>query len=156
MSFRKLRILLIVSLTLNIFVVGALAGGAFVWMWSGSQVPAEAAGRGGGRLGLAAAALPSEQRRAFQRALRETRRASRPLIEQSRESRSAAKRLLTQEPVNLAAVNAALAKARTADIAVRARLEERVVAFAATLPPQQREAIAAALERRPARARRPQ
>ena len=155
MTFNKLRILLFVSLTLNVFVIGALAGGAFIWMRSAGHVPAEAAGRGGGRLGLAGAALPREQRRAFQRALRETRRGSRPIIEQSRESRSEARRLLTEEKVDVAAVNAALTRARAADITVRARLEARVVAFAATLPPEQREALAAALERRPPRARRP-
>lgn len=153
MTAKTARILLIVSLTLNVFVLGAVAGGAFIWMRSDREMSAEATSKGGGRLAIAGATLPSEQRRAFRRALRETRRASRDLIEQSRESRREAKRLLTQDPVDQPAVNAALARARAADIALRARLENRVVAFAATLPPEQRAALAAALERRGGRAR---
>lgn len=154
MTPRALRILLIISLTLNVFALGALAGGAFVWLRAEREAPAGAAAIGGGRLGLAGANLSPPQRRAFRQALRETRRASRPLIERSRESRAEAARLLTQPAVDQAAVKAALARARAADFALRARLEERVIAFGATLPQQEREALAEGLERRRGRAGR--
>lgn len=154
MTDRKHRMLLIISLTLNVFILGALAGGAFIWTRSAGDMPVEAAANAGGRLGLAAAALPGEQRRALRQALRETRRESRPLVEQSRAHRREARRLMSAELVDVAAVNAALARARAADIRLRGRLEERVVTFAATLPAEQREILAAALERRSRRERR--
>lgn len=156
MTPKALRILLIVSLTLNVFVLGALGGAAFMWQRAERHERPTVAAVGGGRLRLAGERLSPEQRRAFRRALRETRRAAAPVIEQSRDARSEAARLLSEPAVDQEAVKAALARARAADFALRARLEERVVAFAASLPAEEREALAEGLERRAApRFRRP-
>lgn len=144
MTPRAIRILLIVSLTLNVFGVSALAGGAFMWMWTGRAAPVALTG---GRLRLAGEQLPAEQPRAFRQALREVRRDAMPLIAQAREGRLEAGRLLRQPQVDQAAVNAALARARTADLALRSRIEERVVAFAAMLPSDERQMLAEALQR---------
>jgi uncharacterized membrane protein len=154
MSARSIRILLILSLTLNVFVVGALAGGAYMWRRAEQAEPSSTAMVGGGRLRLAGEKLSPEHRRPFRQALREARRASAVLIEQSRQGRAEAARLLTQPVVDQGAVRAALARARAADFALRARLEERVVAFAATLPPEERAVLAEGLERRASRRQR--
>lgn len=155
MTPRTIRILLIVSLTLNVFIFGAVAGGAFMWTRA-DDPPALAQRQSGGGLRQAGGLLPDEQRRAFRQALRGVRQQSAALIEQGREGRQEAARLLSEPTVDQAAVNAALSRARAADIALRARLEDRIVTFAATLPAEQRRTFVDALQRRgqPQRPRR--
>lgn len=148
MSPRRIRSLLIGSLALNIFLLGGIGGGALMWLRSGQTGPSVAAPPAERGLRLVGANLSPEHRRPFLRALRETRRASAALIEQSREGRAEAARLLARPVVDQTAVNTALARARAADFALRGRLEQRVVSFAATLSQQERAALADGLERR--------
>ncbi|MDP9415223.1 MAG: periplasmic heavy metal sensor [Pseudomonadota bacterium] len=153
MTAKAFRTLLIISVMLNVFLVGVIAGGAFMWLRAERPAPTLAADMRGGRLRIAGAGLSPEYRRAFRAALRETRRESRPLILESRAGRQEAARLLSQPVVNRAAVEAALARARAADIALRARLEERVIGFAVALPAEQRKVLAEGLEPRRMRRR---
>ena len=83
-----------------------------------------------GSLRVAGAELPMAERRPFRMALREARAAMRPTIVQ------------------------ALDRARIADMAVRAAVERRAVAFAATLPPADRVKLADAVQRRADKASR--
>lgn len=142
----KLRISLIASIMLNLFLAGALAAGA-VSLRSGARMI------NAGSLRIAGAELPRAERRAFRSALRDARHAVRPLVLQARAHRIAAARLLRQPVIDQAAVVGALDRARAADMAVRAAVERRAVAYAATLPPADRAKLADAMERRAAKVR---
>ena len=61
--------------------------------------------------------------------------------------------LLREAVVDQPAVVAALDRARAADMAVRAAVERRAVAYAATLPPADRGKLADAMQRRASKAR---
>jgi uncharacterized membrane protein len=138
-------VLLIVSLVLNIFLVGTIAGGLWRWTHHAGQ---------GARVGWrvnAAAALPRDQARTFRRAVRATVHANAGAVAEGRAARAEAARLFVQPQFDSAAVLAQLARARVADGIVRGQLETTVVTFAATLPPDQRQALAQALRTGPLR-----
>lgn len=145
MEGRSGRRLLILSIVLNIFLIGAIVGGTAIWL--GEVRPAEA----GGQLRLAGERLPEAQRTALRKALRETRRVARPIIREGRAGRAEAARLLAQPTLDVPALEAALARVRRSDGAMRARLEARTIAFAATLSPADRARMADGLIRRGAR-----
>ena len=115
----RLRVVLAASVLLNLFLAGALAGGALLVR---SRSPVIAAGS----LRIAGAELPREARRA----------------------RQDAAALLRRPVVDLNALKAALARARAADAIVRAGVDASAVRFAATLPPADRARIADAMRRR--------
>jgi uncharacterized membrane protein len=135
-------ILIVVSLVLNIFLIGTVAGGLWRWTHQGARV--------GWRV-RAAASLPDDQAKAFRHAVRGTVRSSGDVVDEGRAARAEAARLFAQPQFDSAAVQAQLARARAADAMLRGRLETTVVAFAATLPPDQRQALAQALRQGPLR-----
>jgi uncharacterized membrane protein len=147
---------LLVSLVLNLFLAGVLAGAAWRW-WaaeraqraavSATSASANAATQPRG-LRYAADDLLPEQRRAYRQGLRDVRRDSAPLIQRARESRQEVLRLLAAPQFDSAAMAAALARTREADTALRARVEASVVDFAKTLPPEDRQKLANGLARR--------
>jgi uncharacterized membrane protein len=140
---RRTRILLIASLILNIFLVGAITGG--LWRWTHGY------GAAGGWRVQAAETLPPEQRRAFRAAMRQTVIASRDLVRAGRQARAEAARLYVQPAFDAAAVSAQLDRARQADVTLRERLERRVVTFSAGLPVDERARLAGALRQGPLR-----
>lgn len=137
----KWRIALFVSLLLNLFLAAALAAGFVTLRKGGGMINA-------GSLRIAGAELPETQRHLFRRALRETRREMRPELMASRQAKTQAAELLRQPVPNQAAINAALDRARGADMAVRAAVERRAVDFAAGLGPADRAKLADAMEKR--------
>lgn len=143
----KIRVALIISVLLNLFLAGALIASA-VSLRTGRMINA-------GSLRIAGAELPVAERRPFRAALREARRSMRPIIMEAREAKGQAAALLRQPTVDQVAVVAALDRARTADMAVRAAVERRAVAYAATLPPTDRAKLADAMARRATRGWRP-
>lgn len=142
----KLRIALIISVILNLFLASALIAGLVSLRTGGRMINA-------GSLRIAGAELPSAERRPFRMALRQARQAMRPTVLESRAAKAAAATLLRQPVINQVAVVAALDRARKADMAVRAAVERRAVAYAATLPPADRAKLADALQRRANRVR---
>jgi uncharacterized membrane protein len=140
----KLRVALVVSIILNLFLAGALAGGALSLRTGGRMINA-------GSLRIAGAELPRSERRAFRAALRQARRAMRPTMVEARAAKGEAALLLRQPSVDQAAVLRALDRARVADMNIRAAVERRAVAYAATLPPADRVKLADAMKRRAAR-----
>jgi uncharacterized membrane protein len=142
---RHLRIALIVSVIANIFLAGALIGGA-AWLHRGRPIIAA------GALRVAGSELPQDERRAFRMALHAARRSVRPAIEEARVQKLRAADLLRQPMLDRRAILDALARARAADTTVRAAVENGAVAFAATLPPGDRARLADAMAER---ARRP-
>jgi uncharacterized membrane protein len=133
--------LLIVSIVLNIFLVGAIAGG--VWRWT--HQPAA------GWRARAAASLPRDHARHFRRTVRQTVRENIDVAREAREARAEAARLFIQPQFNSAAVIGQLRRAQVADATLRDRIETTVVTFAATLPLQERQALAQALSSGPLR-----
>lgn len=137
----KLRIVLAVSIVLNLFLAGALIAG-YVSLSAGNGMI------NAGALRVAGAELPAAVRKPFRQAMRQARRAMRPTIVGGREAKAAAAALLRQPTVDQPAVDAALDRARTADFAVRAAVERRAVTFAATLSRADRGTLADAMQRR--------
>lgn len=136
------RLLLIVSLVLNLFLLSA--GGALLWRW------AHGFGAGGWR-GRVVEVLSPDQRRPFRQAMRQTVLASHDLVSAGRAARADAAAHFIEPNYDAAKVKADLARARAADVTLRGRIEDRVVDFAATLPVEQRAKLAEALKRGPFR-----
>ncbi|MER8809648.1 periplasmic heavy metal sensor [Mesorhizobium australicum] len=136
----KGRNLVIASVVLNVFLAGALAGGA-VWIRSGK--PGQ-----GYSLEAAGSRLPDQERVLFRKALREVRRESRQVILDGQQARREAADLLRQPVLDTTALAAALERARNADIAVRTRLEQRIVEFATAGSAADRAVLADGLARR--------
>ena len=130
------------SLVLNVFLIGAVAGGAG-WL-IGKSNP-------GYSLESAGARLPAADRKVFRQALREVRRESRAVILDGQAARREAANLLQEPTLDTAALAAALERARNADVTIRTRLEQRIVEFAASSSPQDRQLLADALLRRAGR-----
>jgi uncharacterized membrane protein len=141
----KLRIGLVASIILNLFLVGALVAG-YASLRTGTRM------LNAGSLRIAGAELPAAERQDFRRVLRRTRQAMRPTVIASRTAKAEAAGLLRQPKVDQAAVLVALDRARAADMAVRSAVERRAVTFAAGLPPADRAKLAEAMERRARRA----
>jgi uncharacterized membrane protein len=137
------RVALIASIVLNVFLLGALAGGV-VWLELGKPIP-------GGSLQAAGEHLPEAQRNAFHQALRSVRRDGRQIILDGQQARREAADLLEQPTLDASALLAALERARTADITMRTKLEQRIVEFAAQSPLEDRRLLAEGLVRRDAR-----
>ncbi|RUZ80756.1 periplasmic heavy metal sensor [Mesorhizobium sp. M7A.F.Ca.US.006.01.1.1] len=137
MSPRWIRGLVIASVVLNVFLAGALVGGA-VWLRNAKTgVSLETAGR----------QLPDQDRKAFRLALRQVRVESRQIILDGQQARQEAANLLQQPVLDKAALSAALERARNADATVRTRLEQAIVDFAANTSPENRSVLAQALLR---------
>lgn len=139
-----LRIAILVSVALNLFLAAALVAGFVSLRTGGGMINA-------GSLRIAGAELPESERRPFRMALREARRAMRPTIVQARTAKAEAALLLRQRVLDQAAVVAALDRARAGDMAVRAAVERRAVAFSATLTRADRAKLADAMQRRAGR-----
>jgi uncharacterized membrane protein len=134
------------SLVLNVFLIGALAGGAG-WL-IGRSNPGYSLESAGGQ-------LPGNDRKAFRRALREVRRESRAVILDGQQARRDAAGLLQQPTLDAKALAAALERARNADVTIRTRLEQRIVDFAASSSLEDRKLLADALLRHVGRQRPP-
>ncbi len=137
----KLRIALAISILVNLFLAGALASGYLTLRLDNRMINA-------GSLRIAGSELPVAVRRPFRAALREARQSMRPTIEASRAAKAQAAMLLRQPVLDQAGVLAALDRARTADVAVRAAVERRAVFYAAGLSPADRVTLADAMKRR--------
>ncbi|MBZ9769627.1 periplasmic heavy metal sensor [Mesorhizobium sp. CA6] len=130
------------SLVLNVFLIGAVAGGAG-WL-IGKSNPGYSLESAGGR-------LPAADRKVFRQALRDVRRQSRDVILDGQAARREAANLLQQPALDTNALAAALERARNADVTVRTRIEQRIIEFAASGSPEDRRLLADALLRRAGR-----
>ena len=143
MNERTTRIVLALSLVLNVFAVGAAAGGAYVWWHLGANARSAAQG-----LATAAQDLGSGQQEILQQALADARRQARPDAQAARASRIDVAGLLGEPTLDRAAIDAALAATRDADMKVRGRVEGAVVDFAAGLNAGDRARLVDALAAR--------
>lgn len=149
MSPRLLWIALAVSLAVNIFVVGVFAGA----LGSRARVAPPPGGQGGNPLMAAADELPEGLRGAYRERIRAESLAARPQLLAAREARLEAARILAQPDYDPEAAADALRRARDAELAARARLEEVVIDFAGDMEPGQRRVLARGLRQPPGAAR---
>ena len=138
MSERPRTLVLIISLALNAFLVGAAVGGAYMWHASG-PLRSGISARGG--LAVAAETLPVGERKAFRQMLIRARKEAAPDIAAARAGRLELAQLMVAEPLNRQAIDAQLSATRQSDMALRARLEKAVVDFAETLTPAERKSF---------------
>jgi uncharacterized membrane protein len=147
MNGRSSKFILVGSLVLNVFLVGAIVGGAYQWFAAhgSTTAPVVAQQRA---LRFAAEALSPERQQAFIDGLKNARRDGRQYAREGREGRREVLRLLAAPQLDRAALDAALARTRTADTTLRAQVESSVADFAATLTPEERVQFAESLKQR--------
>lgn len=131
-----LAVALAISAALNLFLIGLMAG-VFL-LGDGARDGA----RRGPPLWRMGANLDETHRQAFQGQLRRAARGALPEVLEARAARRDAYDALSREPFDRAAAGQAFARARALDNASRSRVDEAVLDFAATLPSDQRAALA--------------
>ncbi|CAE6719555.1 periplasmic heavy metal sensor [Paraburkholderia haematera] len=147
MNGRSWKIVLVASLVLNVFLLGAICGGAYQWFAAhGAMIPM--LGQQRTALRFAAETLPPERQKAFVDGLKNARREGRQFAREGREGRHEVLRLLAAPQFDRAALDAALARTRAADSSLRAQVEGSVADFAATLSPEERVEFADSLKLR--------
>lgn len=142
MTTRSLKPWLLVSVLLNVFLIGGVGGGLYHWMVSAK--PAEAVVNQHG-LRQAMFKLPPERRRELRQLLRHNRADSQPLIMAGREARLGVIKQLETPSLDREALVAELAKAREADMALRALVDSTLAQFAGNLPQDERQKLVEAL-----------
>ncbi|MGN6320072.1 periplasmic heavy metal sensor [Trinickia sp.] len=149
MTTRAIKVLCIGSVALNIFLVGAIVGGAYRWFASHDTAKVAAAPAAAPQaLRFAAQELSPERQRQFLDALRQARREVRPLVKQARDDRHDVLQRVAAPQFDRQALDSALAATRDADRAVRERVETAVADFVATLTPAERTTFAQSLRLR--------
>jgi len=137
MNGRPWKFALIASFVLNVFLLGGIAGGAYQWFNVRGQTVAAPPAQPR-PLRFAAADLSVERQVQFVAALKAARREGRELAVEGREERREVLRILSAPQLDRVALDSALARTRQADSALRARVEESVADFAASLTPDER------------------
>ena len=149
MSRRSLLIVLFVSLAVNLFLVGALAGGLVIGQrLRGDRTPPMQRGMAQ-PLWRAGDALPPERAQAYRQALSGAGPELRQAMRDARAERNEAWKSLGAEPFDAAGVKRRLAEVRGHEAEARGRIEERIVDYAAGLPAADRAALARGLTERP-------
>ncbi|WP_323990279.1 periplasmic heavy metal sensor [Pseudomonas canadensis] len=142
MSTQSLKPWLLVSVLLNVFLMGGVGGAVYHWM--ASAKPAEAAVNQHG-LRQAMVKLPPERRRELRQLLRHNRADSQPLVMAGREARLGVIKQLEAPTLDRDVLVTELAKAREADMALRALVDTTLAQFASTLPQVERQKLVEAL-----------
>jgi len=146
MNSRTWKIVLVASLVLNVFLLGAIAGGAYQWFAArGATTPLVAQQRA---LRFAAQTLSTERQKEFADSLKNGRREARQFAREAREGRREVLRLLAAPQLDRPALDAALARTRAADSNLRAQVESSVADFASGLSPEERVKFADSLRLR--------
>ncbi len=141
MNGRWLIVALVVSVALNLFLIGAGAGVIAL----GQQLARENPEARPGAWIIATKGLPQPDRRNFRLMLRDARDDIAPQARQSRDLRIAAWAALADPKADAGAVKRQLAQSRQIDIAVRTQVEERIVDYVIGLSPDDRRRFAAGM-----------
>jgi uncharacterized membrane protein len=147
MSERGWKFLLVGSVVLNVFMLGAIGGGAYQWFSTHRDL--NGTGMPGQRTALrfAADGLSDARQQAFAAALKAARKDARDFAREGRDGRITVLDLLAAPQLDRPAIDAALARTRAADSALRGQVERSVVDFAATLTPDERAKFVDGLRR---------
>lgn len=146
MTSRTSNIALIASLVLNVFLFGAIAGGAYRWFADHREPLDRLAETQSHALRDAAQDLSSARQQQFLDALKHARREARPLAQAGREGRREVLGIIAAPQFDRAGLDSALAQTRDADRAARTRVEAAVADFVATLTPTERVTFAQSLK----------
>ncbi|MDE1166695.1 MAG: periplasmic heavy metal sensor [Pseudomonas sp.] len=140
---KHLKTFLVVSLLLNVFLIGSVGGGLYQWWGQPKPMPA-AAGPAVNQRGLrqVLAQLPEARRHELRKLIRQTRNESQPLILAGREARLGVMRQLQASTLDRNALEADLGRAREADSGLRMHVDNTLAEFASTLPQDERQKLA--------------
>ena len=145
MSTQSLKPWLLVSVLLNVFLMGGVGGAVYHWMASAKPVEAVVNQHG---LRQAMVKLPPERRRELRQLLRHNRADSQPLVMAGREARLGVIKQLEAPTLDRDVLVTELAKAREADMALRALVDTTLAQFASTLAQDERQKLVEALYQR--------
>jgi uncharacterized membrane protein len=143
MSEQGFKRLAIGLLFLNTFLICALAGAGFFYVYGNVSTSPS-------RLPLAGEQLPSKLRSEFQKALDNARRDVRSTGLEARQARTEAAALIGKPDLDRVALADALKRAREAEYAVRAATEEQAIDFVTNLSVDERRRLADGLIQREA------
>lgn len=147
MKPRGLIIALVISVAINLFLAGLIVGGVVVARRVAEARPAEAAGPNRTPLWRAGDALPFPKRRAFRQMFRQAGLDTRDAIRASRAIRREAIASMEAPGYDAKAAIDGMNRARQLDGQARSQVEARILEFAATLTPDERELLAQGLRR---------
>lgn len=148
MKPRGLIIALVISVAINLFLAGLIVGGVVVARRVAEARTAEvppAAGRT--PLWRAGDELPFPKRRAFRQMFRQAGLDTRDAIRESRAIRREAIASMESPDYDAKAAIDRMNRARQLDSQSRSQVEARILEFAATLTPEERELLAQGLRR---------
>src|SRR5215469_8858251 len=134
---------LVVSLAVNLFLIGAAAGVIAL----GVRMAHDNARPRPGVFGRALGDLPESQRSAMRQMLRDAWGQARGSVQQSRRLRLDAWGALGEAKPDPAVIKRELAQSRQLDSAARSSVEEKVVDYVLTLAPDDRARFAAGMRR---------
>ena len=140
----RLKIILAVSLILNVFLVGIGIG---VFVTGARLTPAQAIRRPVPNIWLASEALPPADRSAFRQMLRQEAASVQPELKSVRLARREAAALIAQPNYDPAAVQTSLQQAREGEMHARGEIDAAFAAYLVKLTPKQRADMAEALVR---------
>jgi uncharacterized membrane protein len=143
MSPRNLKILLAVSVLVNVFVLAAICGGLLMR----HRLLHEMGPGHGNPMIRAAQDMPEPEQQAFHRQMRAVAARALPAMTEARNARNAAADGLVAAKPDAAKIRQDLARARAAETLARGLMEDALVQFAVTLEPKARERMAEGLRR---------
>lgn len=147
MKGRWLLVGLVVSLALNLFLVG-LGVGALAFGGKGrpgEPPPGAAGGQRRAPLWMAGRGLSEQYRPAYRQVLVKATMATRQDLVEARRLKRRAFDMMASDTYDPKAVATDFEKARALEFKARTRLEQDIAAFAATLPPEERSALSESL-----------
>lgn len=141
MTSSRIKIALAASLALNLFVIGAVAGAAGMQARLHTKAPATSTRGSTSALMRAAEVLPETKRDLYIARLKTEGENAQADFKAARAARIRASELIAAPTYDQPRIAALLAEARTHDVRARTRFETAVIAFAATLTPQERKTL---------------
>ncbi|WP_339470787.1 periplasmic heavy metal sensor [Pseudomonas sp. EL_65y_Pfl1_R83] len=142
MTAKSLKPWLFVSVLLNVFLIGGVGGGLYHWRVNAKTAVAMVSQHG---LRQAMVNLSPERRRELRQLLRRNSTDSQPLVMAGREARLGVIKQLEAPTLDRDVLVTELAKAREADMALRALVDTTLAQFASTLPREERQTLVEAL-----------
>lgn len=143
MNDRRLKLLLALSLGLNLFLCGLMVGERL----REARQPERTPHRRMSYLSAAERLDPADAER-LRALLNQKAEDTRPRVQAVRAARREAAAAMAAPDYDPTAVRSALERARTEELALRREVDEAVIAFALTLSQEDREALAPVLRRR--------
>ena len=147
MKPRGLIIALVVSVAVNLFLAGLIVGGAIVARRVAEMRPPALANQNRTPLWRAGDDLPPLKRRAFRQMFRQAGLETRDAIRQSRALRREAIAALEGPDYDAVVATRNMNQARALDTQARSQVEARILEFATTLTPEERDVLAQGLRR---------